>query len=172
MLKSLNIHPCYETLWNITWHWLCVELNTPHIQKRLWALRPLFSCSTGPSLEGLWFLGQRSLKLSERQRKRRFRSVWSSDVNKRSFRFTSSLTFAKSIWDFSMKITFLGEPLLARPWYRTVNNAESNDAAPKGPVYLSCKVLQGKGCIALHPLFGDRVFDQWRGCVAYKDGEN
>lgn len=59
-----------------------------------------------------------------------------------------------------MKITFLGEPLLARPWYRTVNNAESNDAAPKGPVYLSCKVLQGKGWIALHPLFGDRVFDQ------------
>ena len=30
-------------------------------------------------------------------------------------------------------------PLLHLPWYKTASNAESKDADPKGPVYLSCQ---------------------------------
>lgn len=33
-------------------------------------------------------------------------------------------------------------PLLHLPWYKTASNAESKDADPKGPVYLSCQVEQ------------------------------
>jgi hypothetical protein len=38
--------------------------------------------------------------------------------------------------------TLPSRPLLHLPWYKTASNAESKDADPKGPVYLSCVETQ------------------------------